>query len=676
MAEIFLARANGLAGFERYVVLKRIRPERDADPRWITMFLDEARLAAQLQHPNVAQVYDLGQIGDAYFYTMEYVHGEDVLDVLSRTVALGKKVPLSIALAITAGAVQGLGYAHDRVGVDGQPLAIVHRDISPANLMVSYDGTVKVLDFGVAKARSRETKTEAGTRMGKIAYLSPEQCNTNDIDQRSDLFSLGVVLYEMVTHVRPFKRQSDYETLSAIVRFDPPPPSAVVPGLPPEVDELLMKALAKDPNQRYLSAHDMLEGIEKAADAVKASLAPRDLKRFMRDLYGTPPEPWRTLASEENLPSFSGEVVGPLPADETRIRAFPADASAIEVPLLPGAVREKAKGTPGATHDDLDDALLTPWAKFKPVPDGTMDLDDVLPTPIHSTPVPPMAPVRQLAYPSASHSVPTSNSGAHARASHNSGPYGRPTPKSSVPPPLRNSDAHALPTLIDPVAVVMPYALQLPTRVAPPNRGSLAPNDLGTMEVITPASQLLARPYVSELSGEQAPFGYEATAGVVPIALAPAPRQSTKWPVVIVTVLAIVGVGIGAMLALGGGKAKEAQKITAPVSPVTPAATPTVTPIEEPAALKPTPPARLPVETTTNVPKVETKTEVPKVETKTEVPTVETKTIPTKVETKTPNVTTTPKTATPKTNQGKTTPANGKSKKPLSTCDDPLDCQH
>jgi serine/threonine protein kinase len=660
MAEIFLARANGLAGFERYVVLKRIRPERDDDPRWITMFLDEARLAAQLQHPNVAQVYDLGQIGDAYFYTMEYVHGEDVLDILSRTVALGKKVPLSIALAIIAGAVQGLSYAHDRVGVDGQPLGIVHRDISPANLMVSYDGTVKVLDFGVAKARSRETKTEAGTLMGKVAYLSPEQCNTNNIDQRSDLFSLGVVLYEMVTHVRPFKRQSDYETLSAIVRFDPPPPSAVVPGLAPEIDELLMKSLAKDPNERYQNAHEMLEAIEKAADAVKASLAPRDLKKFMRELYGTPPEPWRTLASEENLPSFSGEVIGPLPADETRIRAFPADASALEVPLLPGAVREKAKGTPGATHDDLDDALMTPWAKFKPVPkgDGTMNLDDLLPTPIESEPVPKMTPVPQLARPSGSHPVPTGNSGPFPRAS------------ASVPPPNRSA-AHALPTLIDPSVVpVMPA--QLPTIVATPNRGSILPNDLGTMEVITPAGQLVARPY-------------EPTAGVSPMHLAAvaAPKPSTKWPVVIVTVLAIVGVGIGAMLALGGGHGKE-QPAKMPVT----APGPTVTPIEEPAPAKTTP-----VETKTETPKtetpkietpkVETKTETPNVETKTETPNVETKTapkvetktIPTRVETKTPAVTTVPKTTPPKTNPVKTTP-QGKSKKPLSSCDDPLDCQH
>jgi serine/threonine protein kinase len=650
MAEIFLARANGLAGFERYVVLKRIRPERDDDPRWVTMFLDEARLAAQLQHPNVAQVYDLGQIGDAYFYTMEYVHGEDVLDVLSRTVALGKKVPLSIALAIAAGAVQGLSYAHDRVGTDGKPLGVVHRDISPANLMVSYDGTVKLLDFGVAKARSRETKTEAGVLMGKVAYLSPEQCNTNNIDQRSDLFSLGVVLYEMVTHVRPFKRQSDYETLSAIVRFDPPPPSAVVPGLAPEVDELLMKALAKDPNNRYQNAHEMLEGIEKAADAVKASLAPRDLKRFMRDLYGTPPEPWRTLASEENLPSFSGEVVGPLPADETRIRAFPADASAIEVPLLPGAVREKAKGTPGATHDDLDDALLTPWGKFKPVPkgEGTMDLDDVLPTPIHSEPVPKMTPVPQLARPSGSHPVPAS------------GPY--PRPSASVPPPNRVSGAHALPTLIDPAAPIVPF---VPPLHSTPNRGSFTPNDLGTMEVITPAAQMVARPY-------------EATAGIPQsAAMAVAtPRQSTKWPVVIVTVLAIVGVGIGAMLALGGGNAKEAPAKTAP--------RPTVTPIEEPSAAKPSP-----VPTKVDSPKVETKTEAPKVETpkvetKAETPKVETKALvaPPVVQTTAPKtISTTPKTVTtspPKTDT-KVTPTPPKQsgkKKPLSSCDDPLDCQH
>ncbi|MGE0403895.1 MAG: serine/threonine-protein kinase, partial [Kofleriaceae bacterium] len=395
MAEIFLARANGLAGFERYVVLKRIRPERDDDPRWVTMFLDEARLAAQLQHPNIAQVFDLGQIGDSFFYTMEFVHGEDVLDVLSRTSALGQRMPLHISLAVAAGACTGLAYAHDRHGVDGQPLHIVHRDISPANLMVSFDGVVKVLDFGVAKARNRDTKTEAGTIMGKVAYLSPEQCQTNEIDHRSDLFSLGIVLYEMVTHVRPFKRGTDYETLAAIVRFDPPPPSSVNPALPRGIDDLVMRALAKDPRNRWSSAHEMLEAIEAVADQAQASLAPRDLKRYMRDLYGTPPEPWRTIGGVEDvMGTFSGEVIGPLPT-ETRIKAFPADAMADDVPLLPLA-RSGVIGTPGAQHshhafehDDLDDAAMTPHVSYRPVPARlpTDDLVDAAPTPIDMQPI-------------------------------------------------------------------------------------------------------------------------------------------------------------------------------------------------------------------------------------------------------------------------------------------------
>ena len=177
MAEIFLARANSLAGFERYVVLKRIRPERGDDARWVAMFLDEARLAAQLQHPNIAQVYDLGKIGDSYFFTMEYVHGEDVLDLLARTVELeAADAGPGRARDHRAAPRGGLAHAHERCGADGRPLGIVHRDVSPSNLMVSYEGTVKVVDFGVAKARTATTETQAGTIKGKIAYLSPEQC--------------------------------------------------------------------------------------------------------------------------------------------------------------------------------------------------------------------------------------------------------------------------------------------------------------------------------------------------------------------------------------------------------------------------------------------------------------------------------------------------------------------
>jgi serine/threonine-protein kinase len=267
MAEIFLARAHALAGFERYVVLKRIRPEHGDDARWINMFLDEARLAAQLQHPNIAQVFDLGQIGGDYFYTMEYVHGADVLDVLTRCSEADTRVPLNVALAIIAGAAAGLAHAHARCGANGRPLGIVHRDISPSNLMVSHEGGVKIVDFGVAKARQNREHTQAGTIMGKVAYLSPEQCKTGAVDHRSDLFSLGTVLYEVLTHQRLFKRETDYETLAAVVRYTPTRPSFLVPGLARDVDHLVMRALAKDPAQRFQSATEMVEAIEAIAES-------------------------------------------------------------------------------------------------------------------------------------------------------------------------------------------------------------------------------------------------------------------------------------------------------------------------------------------------------------------------------------------------------------------------
>jgi serine/threonine-protein kinase len=326
MAEIFLARAHALAGFERYVVLKRIRPEHGDDARWINMFLDEARLAAQLQHPNVAQVFDLGQIGGDYFYTMEFVHGADVLDILTRCGELGCRVPLNVALAIIAGAAEGLAHAHARCGANGKPLGIVHRDVSPSNLMVSHEGAVKVVDFGVAKARQNREHTQAGTIMGKVAYLSPEQCKTGEVDHRSDIFSLGTVLYEILTHQRLFKRDTDYETLAAVVRYTPTRPSFLVPGLSRDIDHLVMRALAKDPAQRFQSATQMVEAIERIAEAQGLSMTPTALRRFMSELWGERPEPWRGGQVVDDK-SMKTEVL-------ELSHAFPINATATEVPLL------------------------------------------------------------------------------------------------------------------------------------------------------------------------------------------------------------------------------------------------------------------------------------------------------------------------------------------------------
>src|SRR3954470_15996170 len=225
MAEIFLARGAGVAGVERDCVLKRIIRERAGDVQFVRMFLDEARLAAQLQHPNIASVYDIGMLGDSYFFTMEYVHGETVRSLLQRAYGLRRPVPLACALTIAAGAAAGLHHAHERYANDGRPLAIVHRDVSPSNVMVSYEGHVKLVDFGVAKAADRAVQTKSGTVKGKIAYLSPEQCRGDRVDRRSDLFSLGIVLWELLTCTRLYRRASDLETMTAIVHEDAPPPS-------------------------------------------------------------------------------------------------------------------------------------------------------------------------------------------------------------------------------------------------------------------------------------------------------------------------------------------------------------------------------------------------------------------------------------------------------------------
>ncbi len=297
MAEIFLARGIGTTGVERYVVLKRILRDRANDVQLVKMFLDEARLASQLQHPNVAQVYDIGKLGDSYFFTMEYVHGETIRGLLHRARSLRRELPLNVILTVIAGAAAGLHHAHERLGTDGKPLGIVHRDVSPSNLMVSYEGSVKVVDFGVAKAENRIQETRSGTVKGKIAYLSPEQCRGGALDRRSDLFSLGIVFWEMLTVERLYKRNSDFENMTAIVTEDPIPPSTRRPGLPPELDAIVMRLLSKDPNHRYTTGDQLVEALEEVAPRLGVMISASSVGRLLRDMFGQRPEPWLEMDS-------------------------------------------------------------------------------------------------------------------------------------------------------------------------------------------------------------------------------------------------------------------------------------------------------------------------------------------------------------------------------------------
>jgi serine/threonine-protein kinase len=319
MAELFLARATAPDGDVRHVVLKRVLPSRTHDPQFVTMFLDEARLAIQLDHPNIVRVFDIGQLGSSYFFTMEYVHGENVRTVLQRVHGLRRRIPLAHAITIVAGAASGLHHAHDRADPQGKPLGIVHRDVSPANIMVGFDGAVKLVDFGVAKATVRSTETRAGTIKGKIAYLSPEQCIGNrPVDRRSDVFALGIVCYELLVVQRLFRRESDFATMAAIVTDDVPPPSVCRPDIPPALDAVVMRALAKAPDQRYPTAGAFLDALDHAARVGGVEPSVGGLGQYLRELFGERPEPWIELESLHELPSVvtvTGESMIVLPPD-------------------------------------------------------------------------------------------------------------------------------------------------------------------------------------------------------------------------------------------------------------------------------------------------------------------------------------------------------------------------
>ncbi|MBX7113726.1 MAG: protein kinase [Myxococcaceae bacterium] len=262
MAEVWLAKQTGIEGFNRHVVLKRILPHLAADPDFIQMFLNEANIASRFNHPNIAQVYDLGERDGQYFITMEFIHGEDLGRVMRKAWSTGQWVASPLALRIVANCCEGLFYAHSRADENGKPLKVVHRDISPQNILISFDGSVKLVDFGIAKAADQRSVTKLGAIKGKFAYMAPEQAAGKSLDARTDIFAIGLVLYELLTGVRPLKRDNDLGTLQAALECAIEPPS-VVAEVPSSLDDVVMNALAKKPDQRYRDARQFQMAIEE-----------------------------------------------------------------------------------------------------------------------------------------------------------------------------------------------------------------------------------------------------------------------------------------------------------------------------------------------------------------------------------------------------------------------------
>lgn len=292
MGEVFLARQEGPAGFAKTVVVKRILQHLAHDQSFTEMFLNEARLAALLTHPNIVQIFELAEDGGSWFIAMEYVHGRSLRAIKDRLLGRREVVAPALAARLCSQALQGLHYAHTLTDDAGQPLGIVHRDVSPENVLIGFAGAVKLLDFGIAKAGNTFSQTRTGTLKGKCAYMAPEQLRGNGrVDPRTDLYAMGVLLYEMVTGALPFLEESDVKTIEAIVERDPKEARARNPNLPPAMNDIIMRALSKDPAARFASAQDMADALEGFVLASGEGLTQGHTGEFMRELFGNEVSP-------------------------------------------------------------------------------------------------------------------------------------------------------------------------------------------------------------------------------------------------------------------------------------------------------------------------------------------------------------------------------------------------
>jgi serine/threonine-protein kinase len=307
MAEIFLGTQHGAAGFQRPVVVKRIHAVFSASPQFRNMFVDEAHIAMSLNHGNIVQVLDLGMVGGRYFLILELVDGWDLNHILDRAEAAGLTLPPELALYIIAEVGRGLAFAHGRER-EGKPLGIVHRDVSPHNVLISEQGEVKLSDFGIATAENRREQTLAGTVKGKIGFMSPEQASGKAIDARSDVFSLGATLYLMVTGKRPFAARSDLEALLRTQACDFPAPLVANPDLHPEVAKIVEKAMKKSPLARYQSAEQMLIDVERVQRSVLKPVGKTELKSWLTDLGSRDSAPPTSRAAAFESDTAPGEL--------------------------------------------------------------------------------------------------------------------------------------------------------------------------------------------------------------------------------------------------------------------------------------------------------------------------------------------------------------------------------
>ena len=312
MASVHLGRMDGPGGFQKWVAIKRIHPHLVEDDQFVDMFLDEARIAAGINHANVAQVFDLGKDDNTYWIAMEYLHGEPLREVMRRAEERHMRIMPDLAARICADAADGLHAAHELRGKNGQLLGLVHRDVTPHNLFLTYEGYTKVVDFGIAKVADRLSSTRAGTLKGKLAYMSPEQVRGAEVDRTTDIFALGVVLWELTTNQRLFRMDTDLDTLEKVQACVVPPPSTIIPGYPPELEACVMKALSKRKQDRFATAREFSRALQAFLMRSGSFCGPEEVGSFVRQVFAD-----RIQKREAHL-AWAAEVTSTINVDQLR----------------------------------------------------------------------------------------------------------------------------------------------------------------------------------------------------------------------------------------------------------------------------------------------------------------------------------------------------------------------
>ncbi|HUB08556.1 MAG TPA: protein kinase [Myxococcales bacterium] len=373
MAEVFLAKAFGVEGFQRVLAIKKIIPTMVEDEEFITMFIDEARIAVQLNHANIVQIHELGKFEEHYYIAMEYVSGRDLRFMLDAAKKRKKLLPLPLSVFVAHAVCEGLDYAHRKKDAQGKDMNIVHRDVSPQNVLVSYDGDVKVIDFGIAKAQNRSQKTQAGILKGKFGYMSPEQVRGLPIDRRSDIFALGVILYEMLTGERLFVGESDFSTLEKVRNAEVLPPREFNDAIPEALEAIVLKSLAREAEARYQWAAEMGEDLMRFLLQGNAIFGQKQLGQYMKAEFT--PELDR---ENERLARFAS-IEGP---DGTPAVPLPGPATQPGGPPAPSQIRASK------TLQDMEAIPADPRAEEpQPSPEKTQLFDPAF-TPPSPMPIP------------------------------------------------------------------------------------------------------------------------------------------------------------------------------------------------------------------------------------------------------------------------------------------------